>query len=87
MSAFIEFFRKRGWLHPFKDADVEDAMNENIQHDASKLAQFAERVTESADQMVAASAKLRSNLAQANVRSFADFEHLIHHGERRRARH
>lgn len=87
MSLVHQVMKKLGFARPFRDDEIEEAISENIKHDASVLEKFAERATESAGRMVEASARLRHSIEQANVKSFADFEHLIHHGERRRARH
>lgn len=85
-GAIKAILTKLGLLHPFQDSDVEEAMSENLQHEASKLAQITDRATEAAELSVASISALRQKIAESNLGSFADFERLVHHGERRHAR-
>lgn len=87
MSLITTILQKLGLTNPYSGSIVDEALDENLKHDASVVAALAQKATESAGRMMEASSKLRSSIQNANVKSFADFEHLVHHGERRRARH
>lgn len=86
MSVVQTILKRLGLVRPYTDADIDEAETENIAFEASAIERYANMASESASRIVESSSRLSESLREANLKTFADWEHLVHHGERRHVR-